>query len=416
VSNLAIRAERLSKRYRIGDQVRYKTVRDTLTDLLRTPIRTRLSWHQSSKNYIWALNQISFDIQRGEVIGIVGPNGSGKSTLLKILSRITEPTEGLAEVHGRVGSLLEVGTGFHPELTGRENIYLNGAILGMTRREIARKFDEIVAFAEVEKFIDSPVKHYSTGMYMRLAFAVAAHLETEILLVDEVLAVGDIEFQKKSLGKMEDLAKQERTVVFVSHNMGAIAQLCQRAVLLRGGRIELMDRTESVIHRYLSENASGIPDVTLDPSRNPNASVVLTRIWIADRAGKPIPVVDVTEPFAIGIRVLVRRRVSDADLGVRFYNALGQPLFTCNLSDSKYACADLTTGEHSFLIEMPSMFLAPDDYSLTVGAHRPNREVLDYHEHLLSFRVEESGSAMWQYQGTRYGNILVKFPWRSIGA
>ena len=414
MNDIAIRAEKLSKRYQIGERVRFTTLRDRLSDALRAPLRALSSPRRSSQNFIWALQQVSFEIQHGEVIGIVGPNGAGKSTLLKILSRITEPTSGFAEVHGRVGSLLEVGTGFHPELTGRENIYLNGAILGMRKTEIVRKFDEIVAFAEVEKFIDTPIKHYSSGMYVRLAFAVAAHLEPEILLVDEVLAVGDAEFQKKSLGKMEDVAKQGRTVLFVSHNMGAIVQLCPKAILLCSGTLELMDRSEVVVRRYLSNNAGATPDVWIDPATHPQSPIVLTRCWVASSNGDPISLVDVTQEFGIGVRVLIRRQVPDTDLGIRFYNALGQPLFTCNLSDSGIVCGELSPGEHAFLVKVPGHFLAPDTYSLTVGIHRPNREVFDYHEHFLTFHVEESGSSMWQYQGKRYGNILVKFPWRDI--
>jgi len=252
MSDVAIRVEGLGKRYRIGQRERYKALRDTLTDALHVPFRAirspRSLWERvgvrgrngthdtDPLTTIWALKDVSFEVKRGEVVGIIGRNGAGKSTLLKILSRITEPTEGYAKIKGRVGSLLEVGTGFHPELTGRENIYLNGAILGMKKTEIDRKFDEIVAFAEVEQFTDTPVKHYSSGMHMRLAFAVAAHLETDILVIDEVLAVGDGEFQKKCLGKMSDVAKDGRTVLFVSHNLSALRRLCSRGLVLVRGR------------------------------------------------------------------------------------------------------------------------------------------------------------------------------------
>ncbi len=231
MSNIAIRIEGLGKRYRIGKLVRYKTLRDGLADLpgrARRAVASRWTRQRdettngASDSHIWALKDMSFEVKRGEVIGIIGRNGAGKSTLLKILSRITEPTTGYADIYGRVGSLLEVGTGFHPELTGRENIHLNGAVLGMKKSEITKKFDEIVAFAETERFLDTPVKHYSSGMYLRLAFAVAAHLEPDILLVDEVLAVGDVAFQKKCLGKMGIVVKEGRTVLFVSHNMAAI--------------------------------------------------------------------------------------------------------------------------------------------------------------------------------------------------
>src|SRR6185312_15502643 len=229
MSDFAIRAEGIGKQYRLGDRPRYKTFREALSSLMRVPGRAA---RRAPQEPFWALRDLSFEIGQGQAVGIIGRNGAGKSTLLKILAHITGPTEGIAQLSGRVGSLLEVGVGFHPELTGRENIYLSGAILGMKRAEITRKFDEIVSFAEVEKFIDTPAKHYSSGMYVRLAFAVAAHLEPEILVVDEVLAVGDTEFQKKCLGKMESVARTGRTVIFVSHNIGAVRQLCSRAILL----------------------------------------------------------------------------------------------------------------------------------------------------------------------------------------
>ena len=248
-----VRVEGLSKRYTLGARASHDTLRDSLMSALRSPFgRARREGET-----LWALEDVSFEVAPGEVVGVVGRNGAGKSTLLKILSRITEPTSGRVELYGRIGSLLEVGTGFHPELTGRENISLNGAILGMRRREIQAKFDEIVAFAEVERFIDTPVKRYSSGMYMRLAFAVAAHLEPEILLVDEVLAVGDAAFQKKCLGKMGEVAREGRTVLFVSHNMTAVNQLCTRAVLLSGGRLALEGRTQEVVAEYFRAGSDG---------------------------------------------------------------------------------------------------------------------------------------------------------------
>jgi lipopolysaccharide transport system ATP-binding protein len=263
MSDIAIRAEGLSKQYRIGERQKYKALRDTLTDALYSPFRRLQSAFASSKDEgkkdtrtIWALKDVSVEIKQGEVVGVIGRNGAGKSTLLKILSRITEPTEGFVDLHGRVGSLLEVGTGFHPELTGRENVYLNGSIIGMKKREIDRKFDEIVAFAEIEKFLDTPVKYYSSGMYMRLAFSVAAHLEPEILLVDEVLAVGDAAFQKKCLGKMGSVAKEGRTVVFVSHNMPVVRSLCQRCVLFEKGQLVLSGTADECAAYYLDSSMS----------------------------------------------------------------------------------------------------------------------------------------------------------------
>ncbi len=268
MGGVVIRVEGVGKQYRIGRRQKkeYTTLRDALAAGAMAPVRAvqalvrRNGNRQNAFELFWALRDVSFEVHRGEVLGIIGRNGAGKSTLLKILSRITEPSEGHAEIHGRVGSLLEVGTGFHPELTGRENILLSGAILGMKRGEIKRKFDEIVAFSEVEKFIDTPVKHYSSGMYLRLAFSVAAHLDPEILLVDEVLAVGDAAFQRRCLGKMGDVAQEGRTVLFVSHNMGAVSNLCRSALCLAAGRIVEIGETGSVIAGYISRISADIPD------------------------------------------------------------------------------------------------------------------------------------------------------------
>src|SRR6266567_4267272 len=264
MTNTIIRAENLGKRYAIGDRERYLALRDVLTRALKAParvFRARQPLNGNGRNghqgHIWALKDVSFEVREGEVVGIIGRNGAGKTTLLKILARVTKPTRGFADVRGRMGSLLEVGTGFHPELTGRENVFLSGAILGMGRNEMAQKFDEIVAFAEVEDFIDTPLKRYSTGMQMRLAFAVAAHLEPEILLVDEVLAVGDINFQKKCLGKMGDVAQGGRTILFVSHQMNQIRRLCQRALWVGSGQIQKEGSTAEVVGAYETAMTSG---------------------------------------------------------------------------------------------------------------------------------------------------------------
>lgn len=268
MSNVVIHVEELGKRYRIGQQQNNRTLRDALVDKAASvPRRLLRNGRQGvADNSIWALRDVSFEVKQGEVLGIIGRNGAGKSTLLKILSRITKPTTGCVKIRGRVGSLLEVGTGFHPELTGRENIYLNGAILGMRKVEIDRKFDEVVAFAEIERFLDTPVKRYSSGMYVRLAFAVAAHLEPEILVVDEVLAVGDAAFQKKCLGKMSDVASGGRTVLFVSHNMNAVQRLCSHAVLLEQGQLVAAGQTEDVVNLYLANSVSHSPNTWIDVS------------------------------------------------------------------------------------------------------------------------------------------------------
>ena len=286
----AIRAEGLSKQYQLGQFERYGALRDSITAALRAPYRWVTTGNGSeapprTPSTIWALKDVSFDVEHGEIIGIIGRNGSGKTTLLKILSRITEPTAGRAIVVGRVGSLLEVGTGFHPELTGRENVHVNGAILGMKRNEIARKFDEIVAFAEVDRFVDTPVKHYSSGMQMRLAFAVAAHLEPTILLVDEVLAVGDVAFQKKCLGKMGDVARAGRTVLFVSHDLTSIQVLCQRAIRLAHGRIQGIGSVTDEINAYLAESRTIAP-TDLDHPIPLSANLRLVRFGVTPN---PVP-------------------------------------------------------------------------------------------------------------------------------
>jgi lipopolysaccharide transport system ATP-binding protein len=291
MSSVAIRVDGVGKRFRIGAPERYRTLRDTLTDSLSAPFRAlRTGSSKSEAETIWALKDISFEVKHGEVIGIIGRNGAGKSTLLKILSRITAPTEGRAEIHGRVGSLLEVGTGFHPELTGRENIFLNGAILGMKKAEIFRKFDEIVAFAEVDKFIDTAVKHYSSGMYVRLAFAVAAHLDPEILVVDEVLAVGDAEFQKKCLGKMESSSRCDgRTVLFVSHNIAAVESLCTSAVLLSDGKLAVKGNTQDVIHEYMRGMRRGAVIPLKDRKDRQGSGVVrFVSVSLADECGRGV--------------------------------------------------------------------------------------------------------------------------------
>ena len=293
MSDTAIVVEGLGKRYQIGQREPYGALRDVLMNALRGKRR-------GASDMIWALKDASFEIKQGEVVGIIGRNGAGKSTLLKILSRITKPTEGKADIWGRVGSLLEVGTGFHPELTGRENIYLNGAILGMRKAEIARKFDEIVAFAETEQFLDTPVKHYSSGMRVRLAFAVAAHLEPEILLIDEVLAVGDAAFQKKCLGKMGDVAKAGRTILFVSHNMSAILNLCSRVILFDQGKIAAEGKPSETTKRYLEGlERRGSVDLLSYPNRRGRGRVKFSKIWFENGPGKTLEQAISGEPVSV---------------------------------------------------------------------------------------------------------------------
>jgi lipopolysaccharide transport system ATP-binding protein len=339
MSDIIIAVENLSKRYLVGHRsARYKsytTLRDVFAREARNFARKSLDFLYGRQivqgdeiEEFWALRDVSFEVKRGEVLGIIGRNGSGKSTLLKILSRVTDPDRGRAILRGRVASLLEVGTGFHPELTGRENIFLNGAILGMKRAEITRKFDEIVAFAEVERFLDTPVKHYSSGMYVRLAFAVAAHLEPEILVVDEVLAVGDAEFQTKCLGKMQDVAsKQGRTVLFVSHNMAAIQQLCGRVILLREGRLAGNGESSRIIQKYISRTNVGRKVSLRDwKDRITSGEGTIIEFEVYDEQGAQIDSVIFGKKLRFVMTVEFRRRIAQPVFGILIHSASGDPI------------------------------------------------------------------------------------------
>lgn len=324
MNDLAISVRNLGKAYKIGAiKKAYKTFRESLIEKLKHP----LSCEQSQK--IWALKEVSFEVRKGEVVGVIGKNGAGKSTLLKILSRITEPTAGEANLYGRVGSLLEVGTGFHLELTGRENIYLNGAIIGMKRREIVRKFDEIVAFSELDKFVDTPVKHYSSGMYMRLAFAVAAHLETEIMLVDEVLAVGDAAFQAKCLGKMNEVAQAGKTVLFVSHNMAAIKSFCSRVFLVENGRLLPESSPEVVINKYLS---TGTTPYNWAASRQSKGPVKFEQLKILNSLKNETGSVRSGDPVTFQLKYKSERQISSKALVFHIFciSPLIGRIFTCS--------------------------------------------------------------------------------------
>lgn len=321
-----IRVANVSKQYRLGTpQQGFSNLREALSGAVRAPFgRNRSNGARNNEQIFWALKDVSFEVAEGEVLGIIGRNGAGKSTLLKILSRITEPSTGRIELFGRVGSLLEVGTGFHPELTGRENIYLNGAILGMKRDEIDKKFDEIVAFAELEKFLDTPVKRYSSGMYVRLAFAVAAHLESEILIVDEVLAVGDVKFQKKCLGKMGDITNEGRTILIVTHNVGIVSSLCTKALYLSEGSVRAHGQPDQVVNTYLSETF-GNTSHSLDRLRLPGmgADVRFLDIRLLGSDGGNIPF---GQPLEFVLTVGADRDVDALTIGSSVFNALGTPV------------------------------------------------------------------------------------------
>ncbi len=355
--DIAIECEGIGKQYHIGQVERYRTLRDTLAQTIKSPFR------RNPTETFWALRDVQFEVRRGEVIGIIGRNGAGKSTLLKILSRITRPTEGQARIHGRVGSLLEVGTGFNPELTGRENVFLNGAILGMKREEIHRKFDDIVAFAGVEQFIDTPVKRYSSGMYTRLAFAVAAHLETAIVLIDEVLAVGDAQFQKKCLGRMREIGTEGRTVLFVSHNMGAIAQLCSRSMLLDNGRITAIGETRNVIRTYMDAASAG---AVLEPRsfRGPLADVLRFQFVRVNGSVNPVDLcVLPAEPLVFEFEIRAEARVPPFRTTFSIYRE-GSRIITLHDIETP---TPIEPGEFHSRFEIPPFFLRPGDYSVGVG-------------------------------------------------
>ena len=414
MSDVAIRVEHLSKQYQLGGRetaFSYQTFREALIRAAAAP----LQWFKGERrkpDKFWALDDISLEIKQGEAVGIIGRNGAGKSTLLKILSSITAPTRGRVELYGRVGSLLEVGTGFHPELTGRENIFLNGAILGMSHREIQRKFDEIVAFAEVEKFLDTPVKYYSSGMYVRLAFGVAAHLEPDILVVDEVLAVGDAEFQKKCLGKMSDVAQGGRTVLFVSHNMGAITRLCAQTILLRAGKVVAFGETGAIVHQYLTQGKDNNADFVLDPARKPESNMVFTRVSVLGRDGMPQGEISVLDGFRISLEVFVRGAEEGVEIDFIVTNQSGVVVFASELSANKSISPNFSPGTFNFTVEIPPNFLTPGTYTISPGIHRPNLKLFDFCPDIVSFTILETGSALWMYSGANIGVILVDFPWQ----
>lgn len=413
--DIAIKVEALGKQYRIGEtKERYKTLRDTLTNSVNTPFRAiRSTLKRTSRNgagKFWALKDISFEVKSGEVVGIIGNNGAGKSTLLKILSRITDPTSGYADIHGRVGSLLEVGSGFHQELTGRENVFLNGAILGMRKEEIKRRFDEIVSFAGVEKFIDTPVKHYSSGMHLRLAFGVAAHLEPEILLVDEVLAVGDATFQKKCMSKMGEVAPQGRTVILVSHNLAAITRLCTRAILLEQGRVKETGPSQSVVETYLENSMENTPLLQLQ--NNPSKGFRITDVAIVDQSDEPRKVVMTGGELRIKIKYekSFGTTICNAIVLLTFTDSNGTPLFVCNSQQTSLSSLSLPN-RGTLCFEIPRLPLLPGRY--LVGFHcKSGKTIAADYQNLISLEV-----AAGDYFGTgklpqaRWGSMVVDHNW-----
>ena len=381
----AIRTVGLSKRFRIGRRVGYKSLRESLQNAATGVFRRR-----RAEETIWALSDVSFEVAPGEAVGVIGRNGAGKSTLLKIISRITEPTEGRVELRGRVGSLLEVGTGFHLELTGRENIFLSGAILGMKRNEIVRRFDEIVDFAEIERFLNTPVKHYSTGMYLRLAFAVAAHLEPEILLVDEVLAVGDAAFQKKCMGKMGDVARGGRTVLFVSHNLNAVMELCTRAVTLEGGRVAFDGPAPAAVGKYLEQGEvrAQLDLDTLD-HKGPRAFARLRTFSLHDRDGRLATCFMMRDTMVARIGLDVTARLRNAEVGLKVSSRYGTAIhyFTSTWEGLR---RDLEPGSYVFEVEVPEVLLYPGTYQIGLWVLREGSAADDNVPDVTRFEVVKS--------------------------
>ncbi len=416
MSDLAIRVEKLGKQYRIGASPNnnYRTLREVLSNAVRSPLR-RLKGETSATTTIWALRDISFEVRKGQVLGLIGRNGAGKSTLLKILSRVTEPSEGQAEIHGRVGSLLEVGTGFHPELTGRENIYLNGAILGMKRTEITRKLDEIIDFSEVEKFIDTPVKRYSSGMYLRLAFSVAAHLEPEILVVDEVLAVGDAEFQRKCLGKMGDVAQQGRTVLFVSHNMSAIMRLTEEALVIEQGRLALRAPTAQAVDFYLSAGLSQEGQRTWQAEEVHEAYPFRPLgLRILDTRGNVTDTVRSIEPFSIDFEYEIKAAITGLRVGFYLSNMRGEMVFTSFDTDDLEKFSRYTVrqpGRYLSRCVVPSDFLNGGRYILGLNASSYRIKRYFQEDQAVAFNVNADGSPGTQWPEQRQGIVRPRLEW-----
>jgi lipopolysaccharide transport system ATP-binding protein len=421
MSKATIKVENLSKIYRLGE-IGTGTISRDIERWFKMKVlkkgdpflkigETNDRVNKGESDVVYSLQDINFEIKQGDAVGIIGRNGAGKSTLLKILSRVTTPTIGKINIKGRVASLLEVGTGFHPELTGRENIYLNGAILGMRKREIDRKLDEIIDFSGVERYIDTPVKRYSSGMYVRMAFAVAANLESEILIVDEVLAVGDAEFQKKCLGKMSEVSKGEgRTVLFVSHNIGAIKALCNEAILLKNGRLEMVGATGTVIDGYLS--VGKIEKVDVYTNENPKPDSDILEIKIIDVNGNICRNFAFEEEIEITFKLKIANKHINSMFGIRVKDQLERNIFTSEISIKDFHDGNEILG---LSIKIPRKFLVPNKYTLIVGLHMVNTELISYLENPVQFIIEETGTKFFQYSGNDYGCVYVECNWKKHG-
>lgn len=418
MGDYSIRVENLGKRYKIGENlIEYQTLRDSIAGIFKPNTKTDIV--QTGKS-IWALKDVSFDVKQGEVLGIIGKNGAGKSTLLKILSRVTEPTEGVVEINGRVGSLLEVGTGFHPELTGRENIYLNGAILGMKRHEINQKFDKIVEFSEVADFIDTPVKRYSSGMYLRLAFAVAAHLEPEILVVDEVLAVGDAEFQRKCIGKMSDVSKEGRTVLFVSHNMSAILRLTEESLVIDHGKLIKRAPSTDAVDFYLSRGLSqeGQRSWTDEDFSGSDPDFRPLSIKLLNPTGQVSDSLRSVEPIVIEISYRIKRDITGLRVGIYLLTPRGEYVLTSFDTDNTDTYEKLTTrkpGMYTSRCTIPANLLNEGRYVVGVNASVFRIKRYFHDEQALSFSVDGSGAPGKQWPEPRLGTVRPLLDWEIEG-
>ncbi len=412
MGEIAVHVENISKSYQIthsSSRGSYKLLREDIVGLLRRPF-TRREPAEPSRETFWALKDVSFDVKHGEVLGIIGRNGAGKSTLLKILSRITRPTSGRIDVYGRIGSLLEVGTGFHPELTGRENVFLNGAVLGMTRRDIQKHFDEIVAFAEVEKFLDTPVKRYSSGMYTRLAFAVAAHLEPEVLIVDEVLAVGDAEFQKKCLGKTGDVARQGRTVLFVSHNVNAVAKLCSEGLFLKNGRIEFYGTISDSINEYVNSGITREGENVLDGNlivRQGDGAVYFRRVATRDSHQRIRSEFHMGEKLIISAEIEASELIEESLMSVDLKTITGIPVLHLYSLDHQQFKLRNIHGRYHVQVEIDNLPLYPGKYNISFWLGNA-RKWHDYVEDCLTFHVSEG--SLIKRKGLAWNKAVFFYP------
>ncbi|HVE80871.1 MAG TPA: ABC transporter ATP-binding protein [Candidatus Dormibacteraeota bacterium] len=410
MSQPAVEVKKLAKMYQISHQTaEYETFRDAMVNFAKKPLRA-LAGKTAEKEKFWALNGLSFEVQPGEVVGIIGRNGSGKSTLLKILSKIVDPTSGQAVMRGKVASLLEVGTGFHPELTGRENIYFNGSILGMSRKEINNKFHEIVAFSEIEQFLDTPVKFYSSGMYVRLAFAVAAHLEPDILIVDEVLAVGDAEFQKKCLGKMKDVSSKGRTVLFVSHNMETVRQLCSRVILLEKGRIKSEGNPTQVSNEYIGyqQHAKAAYKFKVDKHKDAQFS----EIKLLGSTGKQTSTVKAGETWSVAMDYAVNQPLKDALLIVEVQSNEYETIYCTTDSDHSSKIIPKTVGRYHVEIKFDRFHLNPGNYNLRISLQSPGRAMHhEVNDLILTVEPDTEDIRGTYFGGQYYGYISDKVEW-----